>query len=60
MATIEANITVNLPDGVDPQVILTNIQHILSGINGLKTNISVQEIDNPVSISPISFSNLEL
>ena len=56
MSVIEANITITVPDSVDPTQAINAIQSIVSGINGRETKINVVQIDDPLSISPIRHS----
>jgi hypothetical protein len=52
MSVVEANITINVPDSVDPTQAIHAIQQIVSGMNGRETHINVVQIDDPLSISP--------
>lgn len=56
MSFIEANITIDLPDGVDPTAIVEEIRTILSSFNDKDTHINVVEVDDPVSTNPIYFN----
>jgi hypothetical protein len=53
---IEANITIDVSDQVDPSDIIRQIKYIVSNINGLDTQVSVNEVDDPLSSSPISIA----
>jgi hypothetical protein len=53
MAFIEANITINLPDDVDASALVEQIRMLLSSISDKETNISVIEVDDPISTNPI-------
>lgn len=53
MAAIEANVTINLPDNIDPREYATVIEQILTELNGLPTHINVIEVDDLISLSPI-------
>ena len=54
MSIIESNITIDVPDGEDPQQIIAIIRHLISQINGKDTHINVVEVDDPLSLSPIT------
>lgn len=56
MSSIEANITIDLPDNVDIQGYLIQIEEILTSFNGKPTHINVIEADNPITTSPIYHS----
>jgi hypothetical protein len=56
MSFIEANITIDLPDGQDPTAIIEEIRSIISSFNDKNTNINVIEVDDPVSTNPIYFT----
>ncbi len=56
MSFIEANVTIDLPDGVDPTPIVEQLRAILSSINDKETHINVVEVDDPVSTNPIHFA----
>lgn len=53
MASIRASITIDLPDNVDYSRYISAIKEQLSKITGLDTRVSIREIDDPISISPI-------
>jgi len=53
MSAIEANITINLPDGVDPREFIKLIDSIVSSATNRQTEIHVMETDNPLTTSPI-------
>jgi two-component sensor histidine kinase len=52
MAGIRANITIDLPDGEDFSNYIQQIQAQISRVSGLKTSISVRDIDDPISLNP--------
>lgn len=56
MSKIEANIILNLPDGVDPTSVVSAIQELISNFNSRETSVNVVEVDNPISANPIHFS----
>ena len=56
MSFIEANITIDLPDGVDPTDIIMQIKTILSSFNDKDTKVDVVEVDDPISTNPIYFT----
>ena len=53
MSTIEASITIDLPDGVDPQDYIQAIENIVRQASGKDTDLYVSEMDNPLTTSPI-------
>lgn len=53
---VEANITIDVPDGVDVTQVIEQIRSLLTGINGEDTNVNVVEVDDPVSTNPIYLS----
>ncbi len=53
---IEANITIDVPDGVDMAPIIQQIKAVLSRANGMDTDVHVIEVDDPVSTNPIYIS----
>lgn len=59
MSTIEANVNVDLPDGEDPRELLAIIQNVISSLNGKNTTISVVEVDDPLSLSPIQMKKIK-
>jgi len=59
MSTVEANITIDVPDGEDPQDVIKLIQHSISQINGKDTHINIVEVDNPLSLSPIMMKKIK-
>lgn len=59
MSTIEANINIDLSDGVNPQEILRAIEHIITSLNGKETAINVVEVDDPLSLSPINMKKIK-
>lgn len=52
MSVIEANIIINVPDSVNPANIISELQGVISSINGVNTHINVVQIDDPLSLSP--------
>ena len=54
MSSIEVQITVDLPDGVDFTSIVQQLQSALSNINGKETRVNVIEMDNPISGNAIN------
>jgi len=54
MSIIEANLIIDLPDGVDFTSIVQEIQSSISMINGSDTKVNVSEMDNPLAINPIN------
>ena len=59
MSTIESNITIDVPDGIDPNDLISLLQHMVTGINGKNTYINVIEVDNPMSLSPLTMKKIE-
>ena len=55
MSFIEANVTIDLPDGVNPSDIVEEIRYIISAMNDKDTHINVVEVDDPVSSNPLHF-----
>ncbi len=53
MSTIEASVTINLPDGIDQQPFIDMIESLVNGATGKETDIHVSETDNPLTTSPI-------
>jgi hypothetical protein len=53
MAGIRANIIIDLPDGADFITHINKIQSQISKISGLKTAISIRDVDDPISLNPI-------
>lgn len=58
MSTIEANIIIDIPDGVDISSKIQALQTLISNINGYDTHINVIEVDDPISMSPINISQI--
>ena len=50
---IEANVTINLPDNVDPENLIKVIDSIISGSTGNDTEIHITEMDDPLTTNPI-------
>lgn len=59
MASVDVNITIDLPDGVDFESYITQIQSQITQITGLETKINIREVDDPLSLSPISVGKLK-
>jgi hypothetical protein len=59
MSTIEANVTINIPDEVDYSEIINILNREITNITGNQTKINVIEIDDPLSLSPIALRNLK-
>jgi hypothetical protein len=59
MSIIEANITLDLKDGEDPSRIISLIKQMVSKLNGKETYINITEVDDPLSLSPLSMKKLE-
>jgi hypothetical protein len=53
MSAVEASITINLPDGVDPENFIRMIQETISRATGNETEIHVTETDDPLTTNPI-------
>lgn len=51
---IQVNITIDLHDGIPPDAIISSIQEVISQINNNQTRINVNQVDNPLSLSPVS------
>jgi len=59
MAAINANITIDLPDGIDFKQYINLLKQQLSNLTGLNTTIIVREIDDPLSISPVKVGKIK-
>jgi len=59
MSTIEANVSIDIPDGTDSEDIIEQIKHIVSSINGKDTHINIIEVDNPLSLSPVTIKKIK-
>ncbi len=59
MSTIEANITIDIPDGIDPQEMINSLRYQISNINGKDTHVNIVEVDNPLSLSPITMKKIK-
>ena len=55
MSIIEANITIDVEDNVDVSSILSQINQILSEINGKPTRTNVVDMDDPISSNPLNY-----
>lgn len=53
MSTVEASITINLPDGIDPDKFIQMIEQTISRVTGKETEIHVTETDDPLTTNPI-------
>lgn len=51
MPGIRANIIIDLPDGVDFHDHIRRIQEQIDRVSGLKTAISIREVDDPISMN---------
>lgn len=56
MSTIEANITLDLPDGADFSTYIQMVERIISELTGKPTKINIQEIDDPLSTNIVGLS----
>jgi len=52
------NLTIDLQDGIQPDNIISSIQAILSQITNNQTMVNVNEVNDPISLSPISFNKI--
>jgi hypothetical protein len=52
--SIRAKLVIDLSDGDDYEQHINNIKAQLSKITGIDTVISIQDIDNPISLSPVN------
>ena len=52
MSVIEANIIINVPDGVDIERAIYQLRQMISQLNGNDTNINIVQIDDPISLNP--------
>jgi Zn-finger domain-containing protein len=59
MSSIEANITIDLPDDIDYQQFIDTLRNQLSNLTGLETRINVREVDDPLSLSPIKIGKIK-
>ena len=59
MASINANVTIDLPDGTNFESYVQQIREQLSKLTGLDTKINVIEVDDPISLSPIQIRKLK-
>ena len=53
MSTIEASITITLPDNIGPGTYIDMIENIISQSTGKPTEIHVTEMDDPLTTTPI-------
>lgn len=58
MSAIEANVTIDVPDGQDIEDLVRTIQSLFDSLNDIPTYVNVVEMDNPISTSPINLGNL--
>jgi len=49
MSTIEANVIITVPDNVDVNRVIVELESIISELNGRRTNINIVQIDDPLS-----------
>jgi hypothetical protein len=54
MSVIEASVTLYIPDGDDIQSYISDIQSLITSVNGVNTRINVSEQDDPMTVSPIN------
>ena len=47
---IEAVVTIDIDDDVNPKNLISSIQSAISSINGVPTKINIQDVDNPQSL----------
>lgn len=59
MASINANITIDLPDGIQVENYVQQIREELSKLTGLDTKINVIEVDDPISLSPVQIRKIK-
>lgn len=59
MSVIESNITIDVPDGVDASNIIAAIRHIISELNRKDTHTNVIEVDDPLSLSPVTMKKIK-
>ena len=52
---IELNVTIDDGAGVDPEVLASQIENILSEINGQPTDFNIVDMDNPISTNPLNY-----
>jgi hypothetical protein len=52
MPGIRANITIDLKDGEDFQEHIRRIETQISRVSGLKTSVSIKDVDDPISLFP--------
>lgn len=57
--SIRASITIDLPDGIDYENYISAIRSQLSRLTGLDTKVSIREVDEPLSLSPINISKIK-
>lgn len=53
MSTLEASITIDLPDNVDAERYIQLIRTVISNATGKDTELHITEMDNPITTSPI-------
>lgn len=59
MSAIRATIIVDLPDGASYDQYIDIIHSQISRLTGLQTRISVKEVDDPLSMSPLNTHKVE-
>jgi len=47
---IEAVVTIDIDDDINPKNLISSIQSAISSINGVPTKINIQDVDNPQSL----------
>ena len=52
---LEANITIDIENNIDPQTVIEQIQKLLSSVNGNDTDVNIIEVDDPITMSPVHF-----
>jgi hypothetical protein len=59
MAAVRATITIDLPDGVNFDSYINAIRREISNITGIETKIAIKDVDDPISLSPVSIGKLQ-
>jgi len=59
MSGIRASIIIDLPDGVQANQYIDTIRNQISRMTGLETRVSVREVDDPLSMSPVNNHKIE-
>jgi hypothetical protein len=55
MSIIEANITIDVEDGVDTSAIIAQIDALLSSVNNKPAQVNITDMDNPIHNNPINY-----